>query len=165
MDCAAIDDGLAIVIRGCKEPELRPQFLGPERYEVFLDEEKAQEFRLGVKSVSDELKKSGHEFSTEQSAQLLASMMDERRNFPFAAGFGDPMTIDFENFHEHFSDANLDRYLNDVQAFNERVRQRASAFLTPEQLDEMKSAQQNHLEQAKITVKLTNALFSKRRAN
>lgn len=146
------------------EQEIR-QFLGPERYEAFLDEEKAQEFRLGVKSVGDELKKSGHEFSAEQSEQLLATMLDERRNFPFASGFGDPMTIDFENFHDHFADANLDRYLNDVQAFNERVRQRATAFLTPEQIDEMKSAQQNRLEQAKVTVKLTNALFSKRRAN
>jgi hypothetical protein len=141
------------------------QFLGPERYQTFLDEEKAQEFRLGVKSVGDELKKSGHEFSAEQSEQLLATMLDERRNYPFASGFGDPMTIDFENFHDHFSDANLDRYLNDAQAFNERVRQRAAAFLTTEQIDEMKAAQQNHLEQAKVTVKLTNALFAKRRAN
>jgi hypothetical protein len=141
------------------------QFLGPERYQAFLDEEKAQEFRTGVKSVSDELKKSGHEFSVEQREQLLATMLDERRNFPFAAGFGDPMTIDFENFHDHFSDANLDRYMNDVQAFNERVRQRAAAFLTPEQIEEMKTAQQNHLEQAKVTVKLTNALFAKRRVN
>jgi hypothetical protein len=146
------------------EQEIR-QFLGPERYEAFLSEEKAQEFRTGVKTVSDELKKSGHEFSAEQREQLLATMLDERRNFPYAAGFGDPMTIDFENFHDHFSDANLDRYLNDVQAFNERVRQRAAAFLTPEQIEEMKSAQQNHLEQAKITVKLTNALFTKRRTN
>jgi len=141
------------------------QFLGPERYQTFLDEEKAQEFRLGVKSVGDELKKNGHEFSAEQSTQLVATMMEERRNFPFGSGFGDPMTIDFENFHDHFSDANLDRYLNDVQAFNERVRQRASAFLTPEQIEEMKAAQQNHLERAKVTVKLTNALFSKRRLN
>ena len=141
------------------------QFLGAERYQTFLDEEKAQEFRTGVKAVSDELKKSGHEFSAEQREQLLAAMLDERRNFPFAAGFGDPMTIDFENFNDHFSDANLDRYLNDVQAFNERVRQRAAAFLTPEQIEEMKAAQQNHLEQAKITVKLTNALFAKRRVS
>jgi hypothetical protein len=141
------------------------QFLGPERYEAFLNEEKAQEFRTGVKTVGDELKKSGREFSAEQSEQLLATMLDERRNFPFASGFGDPMTIDFENFHDHFSDANLDRYLNDVQAFNERVRQRAASFLTPEQIEEMKAAQQNHLEQAKVTVKLTNALFAKRRAN
>jgi len=145
------------------EQEIR-QFLGPERYEAFLGEEKAQEFRTGVKTVSDELKKSGHEFNAEQREQLLATMLDERRNFPYVAGFGDPMTIDFENFHDHFSDANLDRYLNDVQAFNERVRQRA-AFLTPEQIEDMKAAQQNHLEQAKITVKLTNALFTKRRAN
>ena len=141
------------------------QFLGPERYEAFLDAEKAQEFRNGVKAVGDELKKSGREFSAEQSEQLLATMLDERRNFPFASGFGDPMTIDFENFHDHFSDANLDRYLNEVQAFNESVRQRAAAFLTPEQIEEMKSAQQNHLEQAKVTVKLTNALFARRRTN
>ena len=141
------------------------QFLGPERYQTFLDEEKAQEFRLGVKSLGDELRKSGHEFSAEQSEQLLGTMMDERRNFPNAAGFGDPMTIDFENFREHFSDANVDRYFDDVQAFNEQVRQRATAFLTPEQIDEMKAAQQSHLEQSKVTVKLTNALFSKRRAN
>jgi hypothetical protein len=146
------------------EQEIR-QFLGPERYEAFLNEEKAQEFRTGVKTVSDELKKSGQEFSAEQREQLLATMLDERRNFPYAAGFGDPMTIDFENFHDHFSDVNLDRYLNDVQAFNERVRERAAAFLTSEQIEQMKSAQQNHLEQAKVTVKLTNALFAKRRAN
>jgi hypothetical protein len=139
------------------------QFLGPERYEAFLDEEKAQEFRTGLKTVGDELAKSGHGFSADQRDQLLATMLEERGNFPFAAGFGDPMTIDFENFHEHFSDANLDRYLNDVQAFNERVRQRAANFLTPEQIEEMKLAQQNHLEQAKVTVKLTNALFAKRR--
>jgi hypothetical protein len=146
------------------EQDIR-QFLGPERYEAFQAEQKAQELRTGMKVVSDELKKAGREFSAEQSDQLLATMLDERRNFPFAAGFGDPLTIDFENFHDHFSDANLDRYLNDVQAFNERVRQRAAAFLTPEQIEEMKTAQQNHLEQAKVTVKLTNALFAKRRAN
>jgi hypothetical protein len=52
-----------------------------------------------------------------------------------------------------------------VQAFNERVRQRAAAFLTPEQVEEMEAAQQNHLEQAKVTVKLTNALFAKRRVS
>lgn len=146
------------------EQEIR-QFLGAERYERFLDEEKAQEFRTGISRVGDELKKNGRPFTAGQSEQLLATMLDERRNFPFAAGFGDPMTIDFENFHDHFSDANLDRYLNDVQAFNERVRQRAASFLTPEQVEEMKAAQQNHLEQAKVTVKLTNALFAKRRAN
>ncbi len=146
------------------EQEIR-QFLGPERYEAFQGEQKAQEFRTGMKVVSDELKKAGREFSAEQSDQLLATMLDERRNFPFAAGFGDPMTIDFENFHDHFSDANLDRYLNDVQAFNEHVRERAAAFLTLEQIEEMKIAQQNHLEQAKVTVKLTNALFAKRRVS
>jgi hypothetical protein len=138
------------------------QFLGPEIYEAFLGEEKAQEFRTGLKTVGDELAKTGHAFSADQQDQLLAAMLEERRNFPFAAGFGDPMTIDFENFHEHFSNANLDRYLNDVQAFNERVRQRAADFLTSEQIEEMKTAQQNHLEQAKVTVKLTNALFARR---
>ena len=146
------------------EQEIR-QFLGAERYQMFQEQEKAQEFRAGVKTVSDELKTSGREFAGDQQEQLLAVMLDERRNFPYAAGFGDPLTIDFENFHDHFSDANLDRYLNDVQAFNERVRQRAAAFLTPEQIELMKTAQQNHLDQAKVTVKLTNALFARRRVN
>jgi hypothetical protein len=141
------------------------QFLGPARYGTFIEEEKAQETRLRVNALADELKKSDQAFSGTQRDQLLATMLDERRNFPFADGFGDPMKIDFENFHDHFSDANLDRYLGDVQAFNERVRQRAAEFLTSEQIEQIKAAQQNHLEQAKVTVKLTNALFAKRRAN
>src|SRR5436190_13370134 len=122
------------------------QFLGPARYGTFLEEEKAQETRLRINALADELKKGEHAFSRDQRDQLLATMLDERRNFPFADGFGDPMRIDFENFHDHFSDANLDRYLADVQAFNERVRERAVAFLTSAQIEQIGTAQQNHLE-------------------
>ncbi|HEY0550163.1 MAG TPA: hypothetical protein VGF13_11230, partial [Verrucomicrobiae bacterium] len=146
------------------EQDIR-QFLGPERYELLLKEEKAEEFRIGIKALGDELKKTERDFSAEQREQLLATMMAERGNFPFAATFGDPLKIDFENFHEHFSDENVERYFTEVQAFNERVRQEASAFLTPEQMDAMKEAQQSRVDQAKVTVKLTNALFAKKRTN
>jgi hypothetical protein len=48
---------------------------------------------------------------------------------------------------------------------NARILERAALILSPEQLQQFKSSQQNQLEQARITVKLTTELFNQRRAN
>jgi hypothetical protein len=71
--------------------------------------------------------------------------------------------VDFERVRDHFSEANLQMHFEDMLQLNGRVVERASLFLSAEQLEKLRAAQTDQLERARLTVRMTTELFNQRR--
>lgn len=131
---------------------------------ALAEQEHTLEDRQRVKHLGQELATADQALSAEQRDALLAAMNTERQGFNFRVDYGDVSKIDFEHPRDYFSEANLQTYFEDMQQLNARIDDRAALFLSPTQLDQLKAAQNNQMEQARLTVKMTTELFNKRRA-
>jgi hypothetical protein len=134
-------------------------FLGDEAYKTFEWQEKSQPERERVSKFATRCDKSQLPLLPEQQDQLLAAMFEERVRFPFQIDFEDPASFDFAHFNDFFSEENFDIHFQEVEQVNEKIAQRAQAFLTPGQLAQFKAMQQEHLAQSRFTVKTTQALL------
>jgi hypothetical protein len=139
--------------------------LGADGFNALAERERAQEDAGRVKHIREEFANSDAPLTKPQSDSLLAAMAAERQAFTFHVDFNDPSKIDSEHIRDHFSEANLTAYFEDMQQLNARILQRAELFLSAAQLQQLQAAQQGQLEQARLTVKMTTELFNKRRPN
>ncbi len=139
--------------------------LGADGFAALTEQEHSLEDRERVKHIREELASAEHPLTSEQQDSLIAAMNAERQGFTFRVDYGDVTRVDFEHMRDYFSEANLQMYFEDLQQLTARIAERAALFLSPEQLADLKTSQQNQLEQARLTVKLTTELFNKRRAN
>jgi hypothetical protein len=134
-------------------------FLGEEAYKTFELQEKSQPDRERVDKFRSLCDKSQMPLLPEQQDQLLAAMFEERMRFPFQINFEDPASFDFEHFHAFFSEEHFNTHFQEVEQVNEKIAARAQAILTPGQLAQFKTMQQDHLAQSRFTVKTTQALL------
>lgn len=149
---------------GSADEQLR-ELLGAGGFNALAERERAQEDAGRVKHFREEFANSDAPLTKPQSDSLLAAMAAERQAFTFRVDFNDPSKIDPEHIRDHFSEANLTAYFEDMQQLNARILQRAELFLSAAQVQQLQTAQQNQLEQARLTVKMTTELFNKRRPN
>jgi hypothetical protein len=138
-------------------------FLGEDVYKTFEWQEKSQDERARVKDFQKKLSGLGQTLTPEQQDGLLRAMYEERQNFHFKVDYSDPLNYDYEHLHEFFGADNFERYFQEMEQLNGKIAQRADAFLTPEQSAQFKTTQQDQLDKGKVTVRMTNALFGKRK--
>jgi DNA-binding CsgD family transcriptional regulator len=139
--------------------------LGEDGFKALTELERSIEDHGRVKRIREEIATTGQPLTEPQHGSLIAAMSAERQAFSFRVNYDDPSKVDPEHIRDHFSEANLQMYFEDMQQLNARIAERAALFLSPEQLTQLKTAQNNHLEQSQLTVKMTTELFNKRRAN
>jgi len=139
------------------------ELLGTEGFTALREHEQSQPERDGVKEFRKELESGAEPLNAEQEKSLLAMMSAERQAFPFRVDYSDPAKYDYEHIRDFFSEPNLKTYFEDLQQVNTRIAERAAAFLSPAQIEQLKTAQGDHLEKARLTVKMTTELFNKRR--
>ena len=149
---------------GSADEQLRG-LLGADGFAALAERERAQEDAGHLKHIREEFANSDAPLTKAQSDSLLAAMAAERQAFTFRVDFNDPSKIDPEHIRDHFSEANLTAYFEDMQQLNARILQRAELFLSATQIQQLQTAQQSQLEQARLTVKMTTELFNKRRPN
>jgi hypothetical protein len=141
------------------------QLLGPEGFAALKRQEQAVEDSGRVRRFREELSTTDEPLTPAQTESLRDALAQERQNFSFRVDYGDVSKVDFENVRNYFSEANLQIHFEDLQQFNARILDRAAGFLSPAQTEQLKLAQDNQLERARITVKMTTELFNARRAN
>lgn len=149
-------EGADAVLRG---------LLGADGFNALTQQERSLEIGERVKHFREELASAEQPLTKPQQESLIAAMSAERQAFTFRVDYGDVSKVDFEHVRDYFSEGNLQTYFEDMQQLNARIVERAALFLSPEQVEQLKTAQNNQIEQARITVKMTTELFNKRRAN
>jgi hypothetical protein len=134
-------------------------FLGETDYPTFEWYEKSQPERERLVKFRAQCAQSQMDLQPAQQEQLLAAMFEERVRFPFSIDFDDPAKFDVERIHDYFSEENFQTHFQELEQVNERIAQRAQAFLTPEQLAQFKTMQAERIAQSKLTVKTTHAML------
>jgi hypothetical protein len=129
------------------------------------EQERVLEDTQRVKRIREELTAAEFPLTKPREESLRAALAAERQAFSFRVDYSDPSKVDFERVREHFSEANLQVYFEDMQELNARIAERAALFLSPEQSERFKTAQENQLEQARLTVRMTTELFNRGRRN
>jgi hypothetical protein len=141
------------------------QLLGADGFNALTRQERSLEDHERVKRIREELAAAEQPLTRAQQDSLIDAMGAERQGFSFRVDYSDPSTVDFEHIRDVFSEANLQTYFEDLTQLNARIIQRAALFLSAAQLEQLKASQQEQLEQARLTVKMTTELFNKRRPN
>jgi hypothetical protein len=141
------------------------EVLGADGFSALTEQERAHQDSDLVKRMREDIASSGEPLTKEQQAALVAAFTVERQGFPLRVDFGDVSKIDFEHPRDYFSEQNLQMYFEDMQQLNARIAERAALFLSAGQLEQFKNAQNNRLDQGRLTVKMTTELFNKRRGN
>jgi CheY-like chemotaxis protein len=136
-------------------------FLGEDGHKTFETYENSQPDRDRVEKLGTRLKEVGAELSLEQRGQLLAAMSEERSNFRFAIDYNDTSQIDYEHFHDFYSEDKLSNYFDEMNRLNERMLQRAQAILPADQVAEFQQVLKVQLQKSKYVVKTTNAMLGK----
>ena len=139
--------------------------LGEDGFKALTELQRSSEDQGRARQIREEIAATEQPLTKSQHESLLAAMSAERQAFSFRVDYDDPLKCDFEHIRDYFSEANLQMYFEDMQQLNARIAERAALFLSPPQLDALRTAQNNHMEQARLTVKMTTELFNKRRAN
>jgi len=133
--------------------------LGNEGYAVYQWYEKTQPDRDCVKQLSPQFARAGQELSAEQQGQLVSLLTNERAGFKFEHDFSDPAKIDYEHFHQVFSEENSNRHFQEMQRFNEQLTRRAETLLNPDQAKLFQELLAAQLQRARLTVRTTMAMM------
>ena len=139
--------------------------LGADGLTALKEQERGLEDSQRIKRIREEMGAADLPLTESQQESLATAMGLERQAFSFRVDYSDPSKVDFEHIRDHFSEANLQIYFEDMQELNARITERAALFLSPEQIDRFKTTLHNQLEQARLTVKMTTELFNRRRSN
>ena len=163
------DDALAARGRETKERIAQADaqlqaVLGAGGVDAIKERERAIEAQQRVRRIGEEMATAEHPLTKPQKETLIETISSETRAYPFRVDLSDPMKVDFERIREFFSEPNMELYFEDMQQLNARIVDRAALYLTPEQVAQLKTTQQNQTEQARLTVKMTTELFNKPRA-
>jgi len=140
------------------ETELR-DLLGQEGYNYLDWYEKSDTERRRVREYQSQFADAGQPLSKEQEQQLTLAMFEERQKFKFTIDYNDSSSFDYSRLDEFFSPANMERFFSESEQLNTQTLARVGSILTPEQLPEFERLQQEHLERAKGTVRMTHAVF------
>ena len=135
--------------------------LGDEGYKTIEAHEKTQPDRDRLERFSARLKETGQALLSDQRDQLLAAMAEERSNFKFAVDYNDTSRIDYEHFHDFYSEDKMNNYFREMELLNDRILQRAQSILPAEQAAELQEVLKLQLQKGKYVVKSTNAMLGK----
>lgn len=139
------------------------RLLGNDGFEVYQWYEKTQPDRDHMQRLNSGFARAGQDLSAEQREQLLALMIRERPAFRWQYDFADPATIDYEHWHDYFTEENFNTYFQELRRFNDHIAQSARDVLTVEQTALLQKLLNQHLQKSKLTVRTTMALMGQRR--
>ena len=108
------------------------QFLGDENYAQFQAYEKTQPERMHMSQLKSQLAGAGAPLSSEQEAQLILALSEERQNFKFTTDYNDQSKFTGD-FAAYFTDDKLNAFSQEKAQLDERSLVRAREILTAEQ--------------------------------
>lgn len=160
-DAALAEQGRVAKQRIEETDEALRAVLGVDGFEGLKLQEQTIEHRERLRRIREEMASAEIPLSKAQQDALLEAMTAERQAFSYRVDISDPSKIDYENLREFFSIRNIDTFLEDMQQLGDRVAERASLFLSAEQGSHLRTLQQQHIDQARLAMKMTTELFNK----
>jgi RNA polymerase sigma factor (sigma-70 family) len=115
------------------------QLLGDENYERYHAYGKNLPERLVMTQFADQVADSPKAVNSDQEQQLLAAMIEERQKFQFTTDFSDPSKLK-GNAASYYTEANQQRYVQELDQLSQRYLARAQTILSAEQLGVFQSA-------------------------
>ncbi|MBN2703830.1 MAG: hypothetical protein JXR23_06425 [Pontiellaceae bacterium] len=115
------------------EEQMREFLNNDDDYAEYEYYENTMTERSALSQMDEALAGTGAELSDQVYRDLVGVMYDERENFPFTSDLHDEDNTDLSP--ERFSSENVQNFVNDLEALNEQVFQKAKPMLTQEQYD------------------------------
>src|SRR6266568_6071934 len=138
-------------------------FLGEARYAQYKDYTATMAERMELDQFSRQLASSENPLTDEQTKQLLEIMKAEKKSIPEAFA-GISMTSDGD-WQSMFSEEQLEKSFKQQEESNQRIVQRASAVLSPEQLQSLSSFQSSQLQMQRFGVTVAVKMFGTQKAD
>jgi RNA polymerase sigma factor (sigma-70 family) len=129
------------------------QLLGEANYSQYQTYGKTLEQRMVVTQAADQLAGGPKAVPPEQQEQLFNAMVEERQQFAFTTDFSDPSKLKGDAA-SYYTEANKQRYIQELDQLSQRYLGRAQSILTPEQLAAFQTslASQQAMQGAGVTV-------------
>ena len=138
-------------------------FLGDARYAQYKDYTDTMAERMELKQFSEQLASSENPLTDDQTKQLLKIMKAEKRSIPEAFA-GSTMTKDGD-WQSMFSEEQMEKSFKQQEESNHRILQRASALLSPEQLQSLSSFQSSQLQMQRFGMTMAVKMFGTQKAD
>ena len=129
------------------------QLLGDDNYAQYQAYGKTLSERMVITQFSDQLAGGPKAVPPEQEQQLFDAMVEERQNFKFTTDFSDPSKLQGD-VASYYTEANKQRYLQELDQLSQRYLARAQSILSPDQLGAFQTslASQQAMQAASVTV-------------
>ena len=129
------------------------QLLGDDNYAQYQAYGKTLSERMVITQFSDQLAGGPKAVPPEQEQQLFDAMVEERQNFKFTTDFSDPSKLQGD-VASYYTEANRQRYLQELDQLSQRYLGRAQAILSPDHLAVFQTslASQQAMQAASVTV-------------
>ena len=128
--------------------------LGPN-YASFEKFEKSAPERQQLKIVKSAFKDKGLAFDEATEAKLMDSLYETRSNWKFENDFSNPANLSPDSLNE---DA-LNTYAEENAKMQEAIQTKVREFLSPEQFDAFRAAQQQQQEMMQLGLKMSRGMF------
>ncbi len=138
-------------------------FLGEARYTQYKDYTETMAERMELNQFSQQLASSQNPLTDDQTKQLLEIMKAEKKSIPEAFA-GISMTNDGD-WQSLFSEEQMEKMFKQQEESNHRIVQRASAVLSPEQLQSLSSFQSSQLQMQRFGVTVAVKMFGTQKAD
>jgi len=119
--------------------------------------------RMELDQFSQQLASSQNPLTDDQTKQLLKIMKAEKRSIPEAFA-GITMTKDGD-WQSMFSEEQMEKSFKQQEESNHRILQRASALLSPEQLQSLSSFQSSQLQMQRFGMTMAVKMFGTQKAD
>lgn len=137
--------------------------LGDDGLKKFQEYERSMADRVMLRQYQDQFASRGTPLQEEQRKQLLGIMTEERTKAP-ASPF-DPTSGDVASQMKAMqSDELMEKQFEQQQQINSRVLTRASQILSPEQVNSLRTSQDQMLEMQKMGMKMSRQMFQQPQA-
>ncbi len=136
-------------------------FLGEARYVQYKDYTETMAERMELNQFSQQLASSQNPLTDDQTKQLLDIMKAEKKSIPeaFAGISGDG------DWQSMFSEEQMEKSFKQQEESNHRIVQRASAVLTPDQLQSLSSFQSSQLQMQRFGMTMAVKMFGTQKAD
>lgn len=130
------------------------EMLGEDNFQVYKEYENTQPERMQVNLFKQTLS-AGDQLNEEAEHQLIRSMYEERTKFPFSVKMDKQ-----ENFDPSiFSEEVMAQHMAELARLQEKYLARASAVLTPVQLEQFRQNQKQQMAMQEMGMKMAMQMF------
>jgi hypothetical protein len=131
------------------------EFLGDDDFAVYRSYEETQPDRMQVTMFKGALK-AGDALTEDQEDSLIRAMHEERTNFHFSVrGFGDNQLPNASQFTPDM----IAKMLEESAKLQEKYVSRAAAILTPSQIEQFRTSQQEQRAMQEMGIKMAAKMF------